>query len=414
MLSRYATRIVLPACARLDPLASRPMKRFALLAILLAGCSRPGPEEHYGFVALLGRDTISVERVTRQGNTLTSDEVDRFPVVRQRHTVITLNEDGSIRRLVMDIRTPSDSEKMRERHIEADVAKDTVRLTKRDGKSSTTWKFAANGGTATAHVDQMYSLYELRFQEARKRGATLGRAAGDTVMQRQFYIDREFDRFPMNHGIIKLLAGDEAEIEHDWLAGTGEATFDSSGHMLTYSGARTTYLVEARRVADVPDIETLATQFAAAEAKSGPRSLSVRDTVRASIGAAKFTVDYSRPLARGRTLLGGIIPYDIVWRSGANAATQFTTSAPITLAGLQLPAGKYTLWTVPRATGVELVVNRQTGQWGTGYDRSQDLGRAPMQSETLGTPVEQFTISIAGADSKSGTLAMEWGPFRWT
>ena len=271
MLAHYVSRIAMPACARIDTLATRPMKRFVLLALLLAGCRRPEPEEQYGFVALLGQDTISVERVTRRGNTVTSDEVDRFPVVRQRHTEVTLGEDGSIRRLVMDIRTPSDSENVRERHIVADVAKDTVRLTKRDGKSTTTWKFAANGGTATAHVDQMYSLYELRFQEARKRGATLGRAAGDTVMQRQFYIDREFDRFPMNHGVVKLLDGNRAEISHDWLAGTGVATFDSSGHMLTYSGARTTYLVEARRVADVPDIQALATQFAAAEAKSGRR-----------------------------------------------------------------------------------------------------------------------------------------------
>jgi Protein of unknown function (DUF2911) len=340
--------------------------------------------------------------------------VDRFPKVRQRHTEVTLGEDGSIRRLVMDIRTPSDSENVRERHIVAEVANDSVRLTKRDGKSRITWNFAANGGRPVAHVDQMYGMYELRFQEARKRGAAQGRAAGDTVMQRQFYIDREFDRFPMNHGVIRLLDGNRAEISHDWLAGTGAATFDSSGRMLTYSGARTTYLVEARRVSDVPDIAALATRFAAAEAKSGPRSLSVRDTVRASIGAASFTVDYSRPLARGRTLLGGIIPYDAVWRTGANAATQFTTSAPITLAGLELPAGGYTLWTLPRASGVELIVNKQTGQWGTSYDRSRDLGRAPMTSETLTTPVEQFTISITAADATHGTLAMEWGPFRWT
>jgi hypothetical protein len=390
------------------------MKRFLLLALLVIGCSRPAPEEHYGFVALLGRDTISVERVTRQGNTVTSDEVDRFPRVRQRHTVITLGDSGRITRLVMDVRTPSDSEKLRERHIVADVGKDTVELTKRDAKSTTTWKFATNGGIPTAHVDQMYSLYELRFQEARRRGAARHRAPGDTVMQRQFYIDREFDRFPMNHGVIKLLAGDKAEIAHDWLAGTGEATFDSTGHMLTYSGARTTYLVEARRVPEVPDVAALAAQWRAAEAKTGARSLSVRDTVRASIGAASFTVDYSRPLARGRTLLGGIIPYDVVWRTGANAATQFTTSAPITLAGLQLPAGGYTLWTVPRANGVELIVNKQTGQWGTSYDRSRDLGRAPMKSDTLATPVEQFTIAVVGKDAKNGALTMEWGPFRWT
>jgi hypothetical protein len=390
------------------------MKRLVLLALFLAGCSRPQPEEHYGFVALLGRDTISVERVTRQGNRVTSDEVDRFPRVRERHTEITLNDSGRIERLVMDIHTPSDSEKLRERHIVAEVGKDTVQLTKRDDKSSTTWKYATNGGIPTAHVDQMYSLYELRFQEARRRAAAQRRAAGDTVMQRQFYIDREFDRFPMNHGVVRLVGADKAEIEHDWLAGTGAATFDSSGHMLTYSGARTTYLVEARRVPEVPDIQMLATQFAAAEAKSGPRSLSVRDTVRAKIGAASFTVDYSRPLARGRTLIGGIIPYDVVWRTGANAATQFTTSAPITLAGLELPAGGYTLWTVPRAKGVELIVNKQTGQWGTSYDRSRDLGRAPMTTDAPTAPVEQFTIAIAGKDAKTGAMTMAWGPFRWT
>jgi hypothetical protein len=390
------------------------MKRFVLLAFLLAACSRPQPEEDYGFVALLGRDTISVERVTRQGNTMTSDEVDRFPRVRQRHTVTTLGDSGRISRLVMDVRTPSDSEKLRERHIEAVVGKDTVQVTKRDAKSTTTWKFATNGGVPTAHVDQMYSLYELRFQEARRRGAAMHRAAGDTVMQRQFYIDREFDRFPMNHGVIRLVSADTAEIEHDWLAGTGVATFDSTGNMLTYSGARTTNHVYARRVPDVPDIAALAKQWESAEAKTGPHSLSVRDTVRATVGAASFTVDYSRPLARGRKLVGGIIPYDVVWRTGANAATQFTTSAPITLAGLQLPAGGYTLWTVPRATGVELIVNRQTGQWGTSYDRSRDLGRAPMKSDSLATPVEQFTIAIAGKDAKNGALTMEWGPFRWT
>jgi hypothetical protein len=140
----------------------------------------------------------------------------------------------------------------------------------------------------------------------------------------------------------------------------------------------------------------------------------VRDTARARIGAAAFTVDYGRPLARGRVLLGNVVPYDRVWRTGANAATQLTTSAPITLAGLALPAGTYTLWTIPHARGAELIVNRQTGQWGTRYDAAHDLGRAPMTVGTPAAPVEQFTISIGAADARHGTLAMAWGPFRWT
>jgi hypothetical protein len=394
------------------------MKRAALTSLLLplAAC---GPHaERYGFVARLGRDTVSVESVTRRGDAVTSDEVDRFPRVHRRHTEIALGPDGAIRRLVMDIHTPSEPAGRRERHVVADVTRDSVHLTLADGADTLRRAFATGGGTAMAHVEQMYSLYELYFAAALKRADSkrAARAGGDTVQMRQFYVDRQFDRFPLHHGVVRALPGDRAEIEHDWLSGTGVATLDSARHLLDYSGARTTYKVDVRRLTEPPDVGAVADRFEALEAKSGPvRQLSVRDTVRATVGGATFTVDYGRPLARGRTLLGDVIPYDYVWRTGANAATQFTTSAPITLAGLPVPAGMYTLWTIPRANGVvELVVNRQTGQWGTGYGPAHDLGRAPMTVGTNATPVEQFTISIVPSDARRGTLAMAWGPFRWT
>jgi hypothetical protein len=111
---------------------------------------------------------------------------------------------------------------------------------------------------------------------------------------------------------------------------------------------------------------------------------------------------------------GFIIPYDRVWRTGANAATQFTTSAPVRLAGIQLSAGTYTLWTVPHQNGVDLIVNGQAGQWGTQYDRSRDVGTARLQAATVPTPVDQFTISVAANDDRHGTLILEWGSFRWT
>jgi hypothetical protein len=172
--------------------------------------------------------------------------------------------------------------------------------------------------------------------------------------------------------------------------------------------------VSVTRVAPPPHVDSMTTRLAAAEHATGQQQLSVRDTVRATIGSATLAVDYGRPLARGRTLLGEVIPYDRIWRTGANAATQFTTSAPITLAGLSLPAGTYTLWTAPHTQSVDLIVNRQTGQWGTEYSREQDLGRARLGSETAATPVEKFTISIEPKDAKHGTLALAWGSFRWT
>jgi hypothetical protein len=391
---------------------SLPLIIAALAAI---GCRPAEPEQRYGFIARLGNDTVSVESITRSGTKLVVDGVDRFPRVRRRHTEIELGPGSTIRHLVMDIHTPSEPANQRERHVTADVTADSVHILQTDNAGKLRHEFATNGAVAMAHVPQMYSLYELYFDAAFARAAALKRADGDTVQLRQFYIDREFDRFPLHHGVVRLLANNKAEIQHDWLSGTGQAAFDSAGRMLTYSGARTTYLVEVARLDSPPDIKPIADKWEALEtANGGVKQLSPRDTVRANIGAASITIDYSRPHARGRVLLGNVIPYDRVWRTGANAATQFTTSAPIKLAGIQLAAGTYTLWTIPHQNGVDLIVNGQSGQWGTEYNGARDVGKAPMQSATLSTPVDQFTISVTAKDARNGTLALEWGEFRWT
>jgi hypothetical protein len=392
----------------------RRMRYFIVVGLAAAACRPSQPEERYGFITRLGRDTIAVERVTRQGNRVTSDEADRFPRVRQRHTEIELAPNGGIRHLVMDITTPSEPTSQRHRRVTVNVTKDSVHITKQDSTGTVRRDFATGGVVAMAHLPQMYSLYELYFDAA--LGQLRASAAGrDTAHLRQFYIDREFDKFPLHTGRVWRRPDGKLEISHDWLAGIGVADVDSSGHLESYSGARTTYKVDVARVAELPDVQAIGEQFAAAETKNGGATqLSVRDTARATIGSATFAVDYGRPLARGRELLGKLLPYDYVWRTGANAATQFTTSAPIMLGGLRVPAGTYTLWAVPRPKRADLVVNTQTGQWGTEYDGARDLGIGRMTMDSLATPVEKFTISITGSDARNGTLAMEWGTFRWT
>jgi hypothetical protein len=383
-------------------------------SLAIAACGPGAPPQRYGFLTMLGNDTIAVESVTRTGNTLVSDEVDRFPRVRHRHTRITLGPGGAIRHLEMDIETPSEPPAQRLRHVVAEVTSDSVKLSKRDSTGVLQRAFATGGGIAMAHLPQMYSLTDLYFGAALRRADETKLAPGDSVRMRQFYLDREFDRFPLHEGFVRPLPGGRAELWHDWLSGVAEATFDSSHNMLTYSGARSTYKVNVRRLTGPPDIAPIAARFAATEARQGGAvQLSVRDTTRGTIGAAAFTIDYGRPLARGRVLVGDVLPIDRVWRTGANAATQFSTSAPITLAGIKLAAGKYTLWTVPRDKGADLIVNSQSGQWGTSYNGSYDLGMKAMTVKTLTTPVEKFTISIVPVDAHHGTLVMEWGTFQW-
>ncbi len=389
---------------------------FFFSAILsIASCRHSPAGEHYGFITKLGNDTISVEQVTRSNNTVTIDCVDRFPAVRVRHADIDLAADGSIRHLVMDIHTPGEPIHRRERKVVADVTADSVHILKTDGTDTLHLDFKTAGGMIVAHVPQLYSLYEIYFAAALQHAAALHAKVGAQVQMQQFYIDREFDEFPLGDVTVQSLGAGKATITHDWLAGTGEAVMDSSYRMLSYSGAQTTYKVKVIRVTAAPDIKSMAGRFELLETERGPvKQLSVRDTVRAKIGDADFSIDYARPLRRGRKLLGDVLPYDEVWRTGANAATQFTTSKAITIAGKQVPAGKYTLWTVPHTGGVDLIVNKQTGQWGTEYDEAQNLWVAGMNIAALPVPVEKFSIAILPGEGQHGSLVMEWGSFRWT
>lgn len=390
------------------------------LPLALAGVAACGDRgaEHYGFVTVLGRDTVGVERIERTPERITTEGVDRWPAVRQRETELQLNPDGTLHFMQMDVRTPNAATPARRlRRVTARFTSDSVLISIRDSAGVRDTAFATGGAITVPHVSMMYSVIEQEMAAAIVRGAATHIAAGDSVPFRQFYPDRDIgEDFVLHSGWVHPVAGGKVELWHDWLSGMGDAVLDANRRLLSYSGERSTYKVHVTRVARVPDVEAFGARLAAAEKGSGGiKQLSVRDTARATIGAATLLVDYGRPMQRGRTLLGDVIPYDYVWRTGANAATQFTTSRPITLNGLSLAAGTYTLWTGPHPNGVvDLIVNREHGQWGTDYDSAHDLGTAPLKTETVNAPIEKFTISIVPADARRGALVMEWGTFRWT
>ena len=130
---------------------------------------------------------------------------------------------------------------------------------------------------------------------------------------------------------------------------------------------------------------------------------SPRDTTLATVGSAKVLIDYGRPSKRGRVIFGELVPSGEVWRTGANAATTLVTDKPLMIGTLAVPPGTYTLYTLPDRTTWKLIVNRQTGQWGTEYDASKDLGRVEMTVSAVPAVVEKFAIKIA-----DGMLRMEW------
>lgn len=135
-------------------------------------------------------------------------------------------------------------------------------------------------------------------------------------------------------------------------------------------------------------------------------------------GPAKISIDYGQPHLRGRNVIGmpGVVPFDSVWRTGANMATQLTTEVDLTIGNTFVPRGVYTLFSLPTRNGWKLVISRETMQWGTDYNASKDFARIDLRQRTLAEPVESLTFWLVPAVEPQtsntfahGVLKFAWG-----
>ncbi|MCE2902329.1 MAG: DUF2911 domain-containing protein [Gemmatimonas sp.] len=181
--------------------------------------------------------------------------------------------------------------------------------------------------------------------------------------------------------------------------------FDGASRLQSVDGSGTTNKVVATRGPGGIDLA------AVARSMRPTGVLSLRENVRAAFGPGGMVViDYGRPQVRERTVWGGtLIPFDSVWRAGANDATHLFTTRTLTMGSVTLAPGMYTLWVQHTRTGTFLIVNKQTGQWGTQYDPVQDLGRVPMELVDATGFREMLTISVQPAGTTRGTFELAWG-----
>ncbi|MDX2154587.1 MAG: DUF2911 domain-containing protein [Bryobacteraceae bacterium] len=138
--------------------------------------------------------------------------------------------------------------------------------------------------------------------------------------------------------------------------------------------------------------------------------VSPHETVTATLGGKKVTIDYGRPYLKGRKAVGGqLVPFGKVWRTGADEATKLTTEADLMIGNVSVPAGSYALFTLPEEKGWTLIVNKTADQWGAfKYDEKMDVGRTPMKATSLSAPVEQFTIEMKPQGANAANLVMRW------
>lgn len=128
----------------------------------------------------------------------------------------------------------------------------------------------------------------------------------------------------------------------------------------------------------------------------------------ANIGGKKITIKYCAPQMHGRKIFGGLEPYGRVWRAGANEATALHTDATLQIRNLTVPAGNYTVFIFLDPKQWQLIINKQTGQWGLEYHQEQDLGRVPMDMSKPAAPIDVYKITLSSAGGNRGKLQMEW------
>ena len=128
----------------------------------------------------------------------------------------------------------------------------------------------------------------------------------------------------------------------------------------------------------------------------------------ATIAGKKIQIKYSSPRMHGRKIMGGLVPFGQVWRTGADSATSMTTDANLEIGSLKIPKGNYTIYTIPQANEWTLIVSKELGQWGTEYHPKLDLGRVQMNVKTLASPVENFRLEVTSQGGNTGLLTMTW------
>lgn len=164
----------------------------------------------------------------------------------------------------------------------------------------------------------------------------------------------------------------------------------------------------------LPALLSVTLPLLAQEHKEEHKVLSPLDTATATIDGAEIKVAYSRPFTKHpetgevRKIWGTLVPYGKVWRTGANNATTLTTSQTLDFGGKSIPAGTYSLFTIPEANGGKLIINKQTGQSGLKRDEAQDVAQVDMKRSDSNKAPEQFTISIDKGESAGGVLKLAW------
>ena len=369
------------------------------LSMLLALALPAVAQDSGSFVVRLGTDTTSVERYTRTGQRIEVEQVGRVPRVLHRRFTYDLAPSGATTRAAATVTAPGAAAGAPPfQQLEGVLKGDSVIVTIRQDTTLRIVRVAAPAGAMIGSNASPWGLYE---------GQTMRLAAekGDSLRVPLYQLGSA----SMSSLSVRRLGSDSMVVQT--LNDRYHARVDAAGRIQGIRFVSGTQGYSVTRVQSL-DLAAVATTWAAREKAAGPMGqLSTRDTTRVTAGGAALWIDYSRPSKRGRVIFGELVPYGQVWRTGANAATQFRTDKGLQMGGVTVPAGFYSLFSIPGPSGWTLIINSETGQTGTAHKPDRDLFKIPMKVTALSQPVERFTIGVMPGE-RGGELYMEWDATR--
>lgn len=382
--------------------ATRILAPLFFICVSVAGAQAPTVSG--AFISTLGNDTIQVERYTRTGDKLEGDILRKSPRVQVVHYVADL-ATGKIKGISVTTRpygtdpTSPAAFSLVTLFSDSSASMEVLRAGRPDSANSGVRKYQGRAIPLVPGLPSSAALYEEAlslYPVAARDSVVVNLVAPGLAENPNLKLVRR------SRDTIQFVSS--AFVPGGW---TEVAVVDANGRLMSLDASGTTVKAVSRRATNL-DFDAIAKAWGAYEAAHGPAgSMSPRDTLRATVGAANVEIQYSRPLKRGRVIFGNVVPWNQVWRTGANAATQLTTSADLMIGNTALPAGKYTLWSLPTPTGAKLIINSQTGQWGTEYDMSKDFARVDLTQAMLTKPVDEFTFALV-PNGNAGVLKFSW------
>lgn len=361
-----------------------------LFAATCAAAAAAQTADSAAFIIRLGNDTTAIERYVRTADRIVAEAVQRSPATITHRLELALDANGGVRRAEWTVRPAAAAQPSLQR-VTTFTADSAVIETTQGGATRTQRVAAA---AAVPAVMPFYSPFEMLVRRFVAGGTQQGvghMLGGASVVE-----------IPLSRAGADTVAltnqfGEPMRVVHD-----------AAGNLVRL---HTPAFVTVERTRWL-DMDALVREFAARDATGrGMGPLSPREAYRVSVAGANVWVDYSRPHARGRPIWGALVPWNQVWRMGANEAAHMSTDRALRIGDVAVEPGTYTLFLEPSPTGWQLIINRATNISGLERDPAQDVGATAMTVEQASSHAEQFTIEVQ-QQQDGARLQVRWADRR--